>query len=109
MSISPRESNSKTRRNLEPLTASESNFQLSKNQSSASLSTKESVSAGNQASDVKSPYGSISQGFRKVVPHEMACKLGCKGKKCKYETSNWPVEDMVIPGIFSHWYSFFQN
>ncbi|RNA24187.1 tyrosine phosphatase domain-containing 1-like [Brachionus plicatilis] len=103
MSNSPRESNFKNRRNLEPLAASDSHFQHTKNYSSASLDTHKSVNSGNQAPDAKSPYGSISQGFRKVVPHDMACKLGCKGKKCKYETSNWPPEEMAIPGIFSHW------
>lgn len=106
MNNSPRESKLKGRRNLEPLAASDNHFQLSKIHSSYSLNNIKSLNSGNPAVDVKSPYGSISQSFRKAMPHEITCKIGCNGKKCKYETSNWPREEMAIPGIFSHWYSF---
>lgn len=101
----PRESNLKGRRNLEPLPASDGDFQHTKIHSSSSFNNIRSSNFVNQAVDAKSPYGSISQGFRKAMPHEIACKIGCNGKKCKYETSNWPSEEMAIPGIFSHWYS----
>ncbi|CAF0712023.1 unnamed protein product [Brachionus calyciflorus] len=94
-----------TRRDLpkKPVLIEEDKFQKHKNYSSSSLLLNRSVLSANDVPDVKSPYGSISHGVRKIIPHEMACKLGCSGKKCKYDSSNWPPEEMAIPGIFSHW------
>jgi hypothetical protein len=51
----------------------------------------------------KSPYNAVSHKIRKLVPEEIACKIGCSGEKCKYCNSNWPTEDMALNGVFSHW------
>ncbi len=55
--------------------------------------------------EAKSPYNQVTHGLRKMVPAELACKIGCKGIKCKYDNSDWPQEKMAIPGIFSDWYN----
>ena len=52
----------------------------------------------------KSPYGSFMQTMRRVVPQDIACKVGCNGLKCKYCNSEWPDDEMAINGIYSHWY-----
>lgn len=51
----------------------------------------------------KSPYNSITHGVRRIIPQELACKVGCKGNKCKYDNSDWPEDKMAINGLFSHW------
>jgi hypothetical protein len=53
----------------------------------------------------KSPYGAITHGVRRIMPQEIACRVGCGGKSCKYDNSkDWQPEQMAIDGIFSHWY-----
>ena len=54
--------------------------------------------------DAKSPYGRITHTVRQIVPQDIACKLGCRGAKCKYDNSDWPSEQMVLNGIYSNWY-----
>jgi hypothetical protein len=51
----------------------------------------------------KSPYNAVSHKIRKLVPEEIACKVGCGGEKCKYCSSNWNADDMALNGIYSHW------
>jgi hypothetical protein len=69
-----------------------------------SLPKNPSGSLKNQSNDKpKSPYSAFTHQIRKIVPEEMACMIGCGGEKCKYCNSNWPVENMVINGIFSNW------
>jgi hypothetical protein len=52
----------------------------------------------------KSPYGAITHGVRRIMPQEIACRVGCGGKNCKYDNSkDWQPEQMAIDGIFSHW------
>lgn len=56
-----------------------------------------------QFPEAKSPYNQVTHGLRKIVPGELACKIGCKGAKCKYDNSDWPREKMAISGLFSNW------
>ena len=56
-----------------------------------------------QFPEAKSPYGHVTHGLRKIVPAELACKMGCNGIKCTYDNSDWPKENMAIPGLFSNW------
>jgi hypothetical protein len=51
----------------------------------------------------QSPYGKVAHSVREILPQEMACFMGCKGEKCKYDNGNWPEENMVIDGLFSNW------
>ncbi len=57
--------------------------------------------------DPKSPYNAITHKVRQFIPQDLACKMGCKGTKCKYDNSDWPREKMAIKGLFSHWYLLF--
>ena len=70
----------------------------------SSLSSYNSLKTPNGAPEQKSPYNSITHSVRRVIPQEMACIIGCRGRKCKYDSSNWPPEQMAIKGIYSHWY-----
>lgn len=70
---------------------------------SRSLDSTFSIDSTKEFPDAKSPYGHVTHGLRKIVPAELACKLGCKGTKCKYDNSDWPHEKMIIPGLFSNW------
>ncbi len=71
---------------------------------SARFSTSSALNRLTEPPEAKSPYGLITHKVRQIVPQEIACKLGCKGAKCKYDSSNWPKEQMALDGIFSTWY-----
>ena len=80
----------------------------SKNQNLTSRSLDTTLSSSvplGQFPEAKSPYNQVTHGLRKIFPAELACKVGCKGNKCKYDNSDWPKEKMAIPGIYSNWYS----
>lgn len=54
--------------------------------------------------EAKSPYNGITHGVRRMVPHELACRMGCHGAKCKYDNSDcWERDQMAVKGLFSHW------
>ena len=42
-----------------------------------------------------------------VLPKPLSCRIICKGGKCKYESSNWPPDQMAIDGLYSHWLEFY--
>lgn len=73
--------------------------------SNNSLSLSFSISDINRSSlpPARSPYNAVAQSMRRLVSTEMACKLGCKGAKCKYDSSNWPENKMAIKGLYSNW------
>jgi hypothetical protein len=91
---------SKLNRNM-----SASNTSLNNGSKSARFSSNSIISRKSLADmpEPKSAYGSIAHGVRKIVPQELACKIGCRGAKCKYDSSNWPADQMAIHGIYSHW------
>ena len=68
-----------------------------------SLRSNSSLASLSEMPPAKSPYGSFMQTMRRVVPQDIACKVGCNGAKCKYCNSEWPEDEMAIRGIFSHW------
>ncbi len=84
---------------------SASNTSLNNGQKSARVSSNSSISRKSVADlpQPKSAYGPIAHSVRKIVPQDIACKLGCRGNKCKYDSSDWPSDKMVLNGIFSHW------
>ena len=50
-------------------------------------------------------YSPLSQAVKKLLPERTACRFGCRGASCKYESSTyWRPEQMAIPGIFSTWF-----
>lgn len=60
---------------------------------------------GDEAPEAKSPYNGLTHGVRRMMPHELACRMGCRGAKCKYDRSDcWEREQMAIKGVYSHWY-----
>lgn len=78
----------------------------SNNSLSLSLSSNDSFKSTTGAPQAKSPYNAVTQSVRRLVSQEMACKLGCRGKKCKYDSSIWPADKMAINGLFSSWFKF---
>ncbi|KAK3580159.1 hypothetical protein CHS0354_030274 [Potamilus streckersoni] len=49
-------------------------------------------------------YSLISDAARSVISTEKQCAFFCGGKKCKYCIGKgWKEEEMVIPGLYSHW------
>ncbi|CAF0767368.1 unnamed protein product [Didymodactylos carnosus] len=49
-------------------------------------------------------YPTLVQLVKKALPERTACRFGCKGNRCKYESSDfWRPEQMAIKGIYSHW------
>jgi hypothetical protein len=71
----------------------------------SSIMSQESLREFGSRPEPKSPYNAVAQSLRRVVPQNLACRLGCNGKKCKYDNSDWPPDKMALPGLFSHWYS----
>ena len=54
----------------------------------------------------KSAYNPLSHRVLKLLPHEVVCKVGCRGVKCKYDCGDWPADQMVLRGLYSGWYLF---
>ena len=52
----------------------------------------------------KSSYSKLTHKVRQIVPQEIACKIGCRGTKCKYDNGDWPSDQMVLKGLYSNWY-----
>lgn len=75
----------------------------SNNSLSLSMSSNSIDSMQTKVPEAKSPYNRVAHSVRRIIPTEMACKLGCNGTKCKYDNSNWPKEKMAINGLYSHW------
>lgn len=83
-----------------PLTKSYSNsLMYSRDLKTAATTTNN----GGDVPEAKSPYNGLTHGVRRIMPHDLACKVGCSGAKCKYDNSNWPSDEMAIDGVFSHW------
>ncbi len=72
------------------------------NSTSSSIESQCSLSNSNYP-EAKSPYNLLTHSVRKIIPAEIACKIGCNGNKCKYDSSNWPKEKMAIHGLYSNW------
>lgn len=54
--------------------------------------------------EAKSPYNGLTHGVRRMVPAELACKMGCRGVRCKFDRSDcWEQDQMAIDGLYSHW------
>ena len=73
------------------------------NSATSSLTSRDSFKSLTGLPEPKSPYSALTHQVRRIVPQEIACKFGCKGAKCKYDSSSWPKEKMSINGIFSSW------
>lgn len=57
------------------------------------------------STNVEPRYSKFSESVRHLAPSSLQCRLFCGGKGCKYESgTRWKDEDMVIKGLFSHWY-----
>ena len=84
---------------------SSSNTSLNNGSKSSRFSSNSTISRKSMAEmpEPKSAYGSIAHGVRKIMPQDIACKIGCRGTKCKYDRSDWPIDQMAIHGIYSHW------
>lgn len=55
--------------------------------------------------EAKSPYNGLTHSVRRIMPAELACRIGCRGARCKYDRSDcWDNDQMAIKGLFSHWY-----
>ena len=76
---------------------------LNTNRSNSSSLSNASIKSANDQPPPKSPYGSFMQTIRRIVPQDLACKVGCGGAKCKYCNSEWDKDEMAINGVFSNW------
>lgn len=73
---------------------------LRRSESSSRLSNLSS-----EIPEAKSPYNGLTHGVRRIVPAELACRMGCRGIRCKYDRSDcWEKYQMAIKGLYSHWY-----
>jgi protein tyrosine phosphatase domain-containing protein 1 len=96
-----------TPKNDEFKSASSNSFEITRKTSSNSLSKNtlihKSQSYTLNTNEPKSPYNALTHQMRKLVPHELACLVGCQGIKCKYCNSNWNDEFMELKGVYSSW------
>lgn len=81
----------------------EDSARLRRSVSSSRVSTNGGESL-NVVPEAKSPYNGLTHGVRRMVPAELACKMGCRGPRCKYDRSDeWTDQQMAIKGLYSHW------